>query len=262
MNPAERIERSQWDFFWVPDDVEICDRPEVAAIRSDRPVPHLNMVVRTRATAAQLARIVPEMREWIGTDHARWLVANTIDTSPIEAALTADGWQSAQLFEARAIRPADYRGSLASDLSVVRVETLERLRECHAITERAFEREIPVSDAQLARELEHCRDPRGRVHRFVVCRGGRGVSSGGLNWFADLRLGFLWAGATLPDERGRGAYTALVAARMNAAEALGAEWVGLYARHDTSAPIVARQGFDDFGRMQFWKAVYINTPTT
>ena len=34
MNVDETIERTQWDFFWVPDDVEIVDRPELLYTRS------------------------------------------------------------------------------------------------------------------------------------------------------------------------------------------------------------------------------------
>ena len=30
------------------------------------------------------------------------------------------------------------------------------------------------------------------------------------------------------------------------------DWVGLYAKVETSAPIVAKQGFERFGEMTFW----------
>ena len=34
MNVDEIIERTQWDFFWMPDGVEIVDRPEIQYVRS------------------------------------------------------------------------------------------------------------------------------------------------------------------------------------------------------------------------------------
>ena len=44
----EVLERTQWDFFWVPSDVTIVDRPEIAYIHCARRVVYLNQVTRTR----------------------------------------------------------------------------------------------------------------------------------------------------------------------------------------------------------------------
>ena len=52
--------------------------------------------------------------------------------------------------------------------------------------------------------------------------------------------------------RGRGAYTALLATRMEYARRAGIGVVGLYARETTSAPIVAAQGFERFGEARQW----------
>jgi len=252
MGPNERLERSQWDFFWIPDDAEVTDRPEVAAVRCDRAIPHLNIVTRTRVEPDRIPTVVEDMWEWIGHDMARWLVPDTFDRAPLEHALGMAGWHPRGRYEARAIRPRDYARTPPAGLEVRRVETLETLRDNIRVSSLAFGRDLPYTDEQLAADLAQCGDPRGRVHRYVVYRDGEPVCSGGFNWYPELRFAFLWAGGTVPEARGVGAYTALVHERVKGAAAVGAEWVGLYAKDDTSAPIVAKQGFERVGEMSYW----------
>lgn len=253
LGPNDRLERSQWDFFWIPDDAQVLDRPEVAAVRCDRRIAHLNLVTRTRAEPARLPALVRDTWAFIGHDEARWMVPDTIETAPLEAALRGADWAPVFRYEARAIRPSEHTRRAHPRFDVRRVVSHDMLRDCVAVTGRAFGREPPpYDDAQLTSELAQCRDPGGRVHRFVVYDGDRPVSSGGFNWYPDLRFAFLWAGGTVPEARGSGAYTALVAARVAGAGAMGASFVGLYAKDDTSAPIVARQGFARVGEMSYW----------
>jgi hypothetical protein len=252
VGPNERLERSQWDFFWAPRDVEILDRPDVAALRCARPIPHLNVVTRTRVEPARLGALVEEMRGWLPHDQARWLVPDTFDRRPLEHALEAAGWAPVGRYEARAIRPSDYGRAAPAGFDVRRVESLDALRDCVRVMGEAFGRDLSGSEDELAADLRQCADRDGRIHRFVVYRGDRPVASGGFNWYPELRFAFLWAGGTVPDARGAGAYSALVAERIRRAAAIGAEWAGLYAKDDTSAPIVARQGFIHTGEMSYW----------
>jgi len=252
LGPNERLERSQWDFFWIPADAEVRDEAELAAVRCPRTDPHLNMVTRTRAEPGRLGELVRDAWSWLGHDSVRWLVPDTFDRRPLEEALRAAGWAPRGRYEARAIRPEGHAREPHPSFDVRRVESLDVMRDCIGVTSAAFGHELTRSAAQLAEELVQCRDPHGRVHRFVVYRDGRPACSGGFNWYPDLRFAFLWAGGTVPEARGAGAYTALVDARIRGARALGAEWVGLYAKDDTSAPIVARQGFERAGEMSYW----------
>lgn len=251
VGPADRIERSQWDFFWVPDGVEVLDRPDVAALRSDKDAPHQNMVTRTRPAPGEEHALVAEMTGWLGDANARWLVPDTFERAPVERALEAHRWSPSESFEARAIRPDDYAIE-PPDLEVRRIDRVEMLAHAWAIASKAFDRDLTHTPEELEAELAQCASPSGRVHRYLVYLDGEPVSSGGFNLFEDLGFAFLWAGSTVPDARGRGAYTALVARRLRDAKALGVEWVGLYAKLETSAPIVAKQGFERFGEMTFW----------
>jgi hypothetical protein len=252
MDPQERLERTQWDFFWLPDDAEVLDRPEVGAVRCARPASYLNSVVRTRCTADRAEAVVEEVVAFFGERASRWQVPDTFETAALERAMGRAGYRPAQRHEARCIRPEQYRARPHPALRVEPVRSLATLRDCIDVQERGFARPNPHTDDELEAELARCADPAGRIHRFVAYAGDEPVSSAGLTWFPDLRFGFLWAGATVPEARGQGAYSALVAARMKRARELGAEWVGLYALDSTSAPIVARQGFEDVGRMTYW----------
>ena len=88
----------------------------------------------------------------------------------------------------------------------------------------------------VARRLRLCRWRTSSITRlaFPLTPFIRPVSGGGLNLYPDLGFGFLWAGGTVPDGRGRGAYRALLGARVQAARDAGLRAVGLYARVNTS----------------------------
>lgn len=61
---------------------------------------------------------------------------------------------------------------------------------------------------------------------------------------ANNPFAYLWSGATLPDFRGRGFYTALVAARLQEAHKRDHQFLVVDAMPDTSMPIVAKLGFE------------------
>ncbi len=112
----------------------------------------------------------------------------------------------------------------------------------------------PPSPERLADKLAGCTGPGARTHRFLVVdrATGQALSSGGMNHYPQLGVGFLWAGCTVPQGRLRGCYSALVQARLERARVLGLTVVGVYARVDTSAPIVEAQGFERYGRLDSW----------
>jgi hypothetical protein len=112
----------------------------------------------------------------------------------------------------------------------------------------------PLTESDLRDQLHECTRENARVHRFVAYDEATGepISSGGMTLFPDLRFAFLWAGCTVPEARGRGAYRAILAARSRRAASRGMTHAGLYAMVDTSAPIVERLGFQRYGPMTYW----------
>lgn len=86
-----------------------------------------------------------------------------------------------------------------------------------------------------------------RHHAFLASIGGEAV--GAANYIAFERSAYLMGAVVLPAWRGRGAYRALVAARLQHARARGAALVTTQARASTSAPIFARLGFREVAEL-------------
>lgn len=249
------LERTQHDLFWLPDGVRVVDRPELLYLSADRNEGYLNTALRLRADDARVPALVAEVNRAHAKVDSRWALAGEARRASVESALAAAGYHAehehfgfATEVDSFLPRRADLR------ITVRRVTDLAGLRACVAVSSRAFDRAGTEDPADLAVQLEACTREAARVQRFVAYDRdtGEALASAGLNAYPRLRFGFLWAGGTVPEARGRGAYSALVAARVARARELGLAAVGLYARVETSAPIVAKQGFTRGAPMTYW----------
>lgn len=253
MTPNEQMEASTWDMFWLPPSITVVDRPELMVLHTPRPLPYLNSVYRTRAAPERLPALIDEVRRLHANVESRWLVFDTIDTAPLEAALAAADYQRGHEHDNRVTEVATFVARPSAGVTVRRVCDEATLRDCWRVSEAAFARDGDYTDDDVPVELARCAAPDARVQRFVAYIDGEPVSSGGMNLYPALGLGFLWAGGTVPSARGRGAYSAIVAARVARARARGLARVGVYARAATSSPIVAAQGFAKVGRLTYWQ---------
>jgi hypothetical protein len=280
------LERTQWDAFWVPPDTTVVDRPELLYLSCPRDVPVLNSALRVRST--NLGALVAEVSAAHRGRCSRWTMYPSEHDGPLQAALEACDYVAAGRHYGYSIATETPRGPIASNLVVERIVDREGLRDVYRVRNLAFGADYMPTEDELDTYVAELLAPRNRVIRFVVrdAHTGAPLSSGGLtvhraldsglrsdsrpsrnpaahrnefrcavHEWSDSRtdFGFLWAGGTVPSGRGRGAYSALVTARIEAARALGLPRVGLYARVDTSAPIVAAQGFERHGPMTFWE---------
>lgn len=248
MTPAELLERTQWDLFWVPRDAAVHERPDLLAVTCPRPVGYLNVVLRARG---DVERHLADVEALPSGRPVRWMVTDTWNAAPLTRVLAHQGYRRGAEHEVRVL-PVD-RWDRAPTLETRPVADLPGLRDAVAVAAAAFGTPDASTEDSLGVDLRACTEG-GRVHRFVAYdRDGAPVASGGLTAFPALSFGLLWAGGVVPGARGRGAYTSVLAARIARAGALGLRWVGLYALAGTSAPIVARFGFGDHGRMAFWE---------
>ena len=152
-------------------------------------------------------------------------------------------------------RPDPDRWRIRADVEVRRVQDPTTLRDAIDVARLSFGRDVEeITEERVRDELGQCAGPDARVRRFVAYDRATGapLSSGGMNLFPGLGLGFFWGGGTVPEGRGRGAYAAVVAARLQDAAQAGCGLVGMYARVGTSAPIVERQGFEKHGPLVTW----------
>ncbi len=251
MTPHDRLERTTWELFWLPPHARIIQRPELLAIGADRDVGYLNCVYRTRADPAALPALIGEVKTFHGTRESRWSVTDTVATEPLIAALERSGYVRGNTHDARIIA-VDRFVARSDEAEVRRVTDAQTLRDCWHAMDVSFGNTPSHSDEDLALELSQCAAPDARIQRYVVYLDGEPVCSAGLNVYPELSIGFLWAGGTVPHARGRGAYSAVVAARVARAKALGLRFVGLYARAESSSPIVAKQGFEPHGSMTYF----------
>ncbi|HEY8383230.1 MAG TPA: GNAT family N-acetyltransferase [Microvirga sp.] len=81
------------------------------------------------------------------------------------------------------------------------------------------------------------------IHVYAAFAGSEPVSVGWLRHTRGDAFGSLWGGSTLPAWRGKGVYTALVAARVREAEARGCRWLTVDCS-PMSLPILERRGFE------------------
>jgi hypothetical protein len=249
------IEQTQWDTSWVPAEVTVIDRPELLLLSHPRSIHGLNAALRIDAPDAALPRLVDEIaRHHAGRSSRVQLYPSSIRPA-LDRVLEGAGYTLTHRHHACTLTTTAPRPPIPDDLVVHPVETLGRLADAMTVSSLAFGRDEPLPDTDVMRGyLAACTGPTARVRRFVVYdrQTGHPLSSGGMTLFPDLSFGFLWAGGTVAEGRGRGAYTAAVTARVHAAAAAGLSLVGLYARQGTSAPILDRQGFTRHGPMLHW----------
>jgi hypothetical protein len=253
MNVDEIIEAAMGDYFWAPDSVTVVDRPEIKYTHSDRPDIYFNSVVRVRPQLADPAGLVDEVAAVHRDRQSRWSLNPMSDTPALRQALQAGGYTAGQHHHAYVIAPDEYARTPPDDVEVRRVTSADDLRTLYEIRADVFG--LDSSEDDIARELALCTGPNARVARFVAYRDGEPAGTGGLTFFDSLSFGFTWSGGVRQAHRGHGVYTSLLRTRLGAAAARGIRLVGLYARDDTSGPIVAAHGFERHGPMTYWDRI-------
>lgn len=255
MDIDQLMERTQWDLFWTPPGVTVIDRPELLLLHHPQGARELNAVQRLRAPDPALVGLIDEISHRHSGGFSRVQLYPSNIRPALSQALTGAGYALTHEHRAYTLATDTRRPPLPDALEVRLVDRIDRLRDACQVRRDAFGMDdaLPAEDV-LQRYLADCTGAGARVQRFVVYDrpSGRPLSAGGMTTFPGLSFGFLWSGGTIPEGRNRGAYTALVSARMERAAALGIERIGLYARARTSAPILARQGFTPHGPMHHW----------
>ena len=106
----------------------------------------------------------------------------------------------------------------------------------------------PRSDADLRDGIAR-RQPTSTL--LVAYRDGRPLGTGGASRAGDVLR--LWGGAVLEDARGAGAYRALLAARLRQGVDDGCRMALVKGRVETSAPILRRAGFEEYGEERAYR---------
>lgn len=243
----ETLEAATADFFWVPAHVRVIDRSAINYASST--VAGYNRVVRVRPALEDPQALVDEVLEAHAGGSSLWHLNAMSDTPAMREALIRAGYVEGDMHGAYAIDTSSYARRPTGEIDVLRVETLDDLRALYEVHDAVFGADREISPQDLARELEACTGPRPRVNRFIAFRSGEPAGIGSMTFFDELDICLIWAGAVIEAHRSQGVYTALLAARAAASAERRITRLGLYARVDTSAPIVEAQGFERHGHM-------------
>ena len=211
MTPQEQLERAIWDLFYLPSWVSVIDRPELLALRSLRGESHFNCAYRVRGVGDRIDALIAEVDAFHTGVGSRWQVADTIDTADIEARLARFGYVLTTEHDARVVAVSDFVGRSGSGIEVRRVADEATLRDAWRVGARGFggstERAEHDAAERVEDELGKCTGDASRIFRYVAYIDEAPVACGNMTIFRDLDFAFMWGGATVPEFRGRGAYS-------------------------------------------------------
>ncbi len=248
------FEQAMCDSWWIQDNGNITNRPEITYLQSIYDLRLYNAVIRVSPQYKDIHKLVYEVMEAHRGRGSEWRIGAPSYTPKLECAVLSAGYDVDGIADAWSIDVSCSRPTISDDISIQRVQNLQQMRDMDHVMHVAFSKSKRKDDALLEKELLLCMDKKARCQCFVAYdkHTQEPISAGGVNMFPQFSFAFMWGGCTVPHARGRGVYSALVTQRMRYAQQYGVERLGLYAMRDTSGPIVEAQGFDKHGPVYFW----------
>ena len=238
------------DWLWVPDAAPVVRTAEYLVVAYPEWFVH-TAAARVFGSDRDAVELVDEIREAalrLGREQLWWRVPDQTRPCGLETELVARGAVLTDRSDVLALPLEqdwpDFR--VPDDVTVRRVLDEESLRDLYTVDRDAFGSAEPTAEqiADGLRELEAGRDD-DSVGRFVAYIEGSPAGPGG--WGIVDGVCRLWGGCTHSSWRGRGAYRAVLEARLTTAAAAGAT-VGLTPGVvNTSSPILRRLGFERYG---------------
>jgi GNAT superfamily N-acetyltransferase len=187
---------------------------------------------------------VAQTRAWERT-RLGWWIRGDNRPATLEPALVERG---AVVAETVLVLGLELGGAAAED-STLRCEVVrdeQTLNDARTVFREVWGGPEPSAE-QRARDLAEVAQPVGEREAFQVVAyvDGEPASAGGCTRAGEVAR--LWGAATRPQWRGRGAYRAVVAARLEVARAHGATLGLSKGLVTTSGPILTRLGFTTYG---------------
>jgi hypothetical protein len=219
------------------------------------PAAHVTWSRPVRRVDELLGEVAARVRGWGLPGVAWWVSAGRLSDGTEEAppggteqALRARGAELTESARVLACELGDHLPDLhvPADVAVELVQDERTFQMASDITVQGWERTEP-DGAEFARQLAEAIQDLANWFNFrtVATVGGEPASTGGCTLAGAVAQ--LWGGVTLPPFRRRGAYRAVLAERLRLARDHGATLALVKGRSLTSAPILLRAGFADYG---------------
>jgi len=237
----------------------------VIQLMPDFPVPGPNGVDFVRCRADEAGEVIDEVHAIVAPRHLPLMWKLDPETEPANFAdhLAARGIMP----DPRAPRCDVMVLPIDAEVEAPRIDgleirdaltDLETFRMADAVASEAFGADAPLDDPDVIAALERRRlnsIAAGNRRHLLALIDGEPAGAAGMNLFPPGGA-TLNGGSVREKFRGRGIYRAMVAARLRIAREAGVEGLSVWGAH-TSAPILARLGFEVVG----WRKFYLDTST-
>jgi predicted N-acetyltransferase YhbS len=230
----------------LPSDIERHFRDDVVLIHSRSGDAWSNLATRIRFPAPHVPQAVAAVRAWFGgyaVGQFRWLVGPSATPARVVDDLIALGARPDEAEPELNAMVLDHPPPQVADIKVHQVSTISDFAEMERVRTAVFGGD-PPSVVGLQRDWHALSRTAGSA-AFVAEIDGA-VAGYGVMRRTDQGPWLLAGGVTMPHARGRGAYRALVRARWDAAQAMGAPALVTQAKA-ASRPILERLGFRTAG---------------
>ncbi len=251
---AEKVRAAAEAWVWVPPDAEQVLTSEYQLIAYPAHYQHPTQVAWSSA-ARPVEEVVDEVlaqtRAW-GRDRVYWWVRDEA-AGPAQASteevLQLRGGKVAETVQVLAYDLTDSVPdlNLADGPKAELVRDERTLRASHVVSAEVWEDHRERTPAAITEELAGLLEAQESWSDFrvVVFIDGEPAAGGGCGIVGQVAR--LWGAGTRPAFRGRGAYRALLGARIGLAREHGATLALVKGRVETSGPILRRAGFTAYG---------------
>lgn len=250
---TERVVAAANEWVWLPegaphvateDTIVIC-YPEWFATPTTARALHA-----TRDPVGQVERAHAVARGW-GRERIWWIVSDVGGSAEVERELVRRGGVVTERADILALPLAPGVPALGvpAEIVVVEVTDEQTMRDALSVEAEAFGRG-PASDEQLVDALAEMQQTAGDRSggRFVAYLDGAAAGFGGWGRVGEVLR--LWGAGTTVAARGRGAYRAILDARLRRGVELGATLALTHGRTHTSSPILQQVGFIRYGEQR------------
>ena len=244
------------DTWWMPERVVRVTRPEIRYTYDPEGVSEYCDLQWIDPNLSEYDALIQEVVEAHKPSGNCSFLLSSITASPtLIAVLRSKGFVCIESADAWTIDVNTPRPPIPDDIEVRRVQSLDGIRDMELVMDQCFPLFERSSEETLQQNLQATLGDDARCLRFVTYdrQSQSPLAAAALNLYPEQKLGFMWGGATIPEARQRGVYSALITARMKIVQTLAYSRLGLYALRGSSGPIIKRQNFNKHGPISFWR---------